>query len=339
MVQIINAFQNALTIQPENVQVHEILHELYLNMGYLDLALEHLAGARKGMDSRVPASAEQAAAFQQLKEKYDQRLKAFGDEVNRRKEAFKLDTSGQQIDAVAMFGLALMNRFNDDAQGRDQKVPRGLVKLGLQLLLDANFDTFKDDPIKMHAFASWELYLLLTTGQAREAAAGLENKKLRGVLGLGEYEEMQALAAAALGDYAAADKFLEQAEKARQLPPDEQILDDQRKFADVLAEHLASSAAWTPAGTGHIGPLARLGTFYLGMNGLLDPLTKMAKERRDVAELRLIRGTLALEAGDMAAAAKHFRASSAILPLILPLALDFTDRPIAQRYLELLEAK
>ena len=188
--------------------------------------------------------------------------------------------------------------------------------------------------------ASWQLFLLTTTGQAREAEQRLETeaKWLRGLLAGGEYEELRARVAAALGDYPSADKYLEQAEQARQLPPIEQILEDQQKATRQLTEYLAATTGWMPGREGLIGPLARLGVFQQRRAEIVDTLMAGAKERRDVAELRLIRGSLALESGDTAAAAKHFRGSLDMLPLALPLALDFPDRPIAQRCLELLKA-
>jgi len=335
-VQTITAFQNTLAIQPDNWQVHEILHELYLDLGYVDLALDHLVEARKGLDARKPADTAQAAALEQLKAKYDQRVKLMTEEVNRSQEAFELETNAQQ-DALLKFQVALVDQNKKDAQGRDQK--RGLIKLGLKLLLDVKPDALKDVPAKVHFLASWQLFLLLTTGQAREAYNRLEDEELRNVLPGGEYEELRALAAAALGDYPTADKFLDEAEKARGLAPDQQVLEQQQKAVQQLTEYLAATAAGTPGAAGNTGLLSRLGVFHIRMPEMLGALMLAAKERRDVAELRLIRGSLALELGDTTAAAKHFRGSLAILPLVLPVALNLTDRPIAQRYLELLENK
>jgi hypothetical protein len=102
---------------------------------------------------------------------------------------------------------------------------------------------------------------------------------------------------------------------------------------------LATVAAWNPGGAGNTSLLSRPGVFHLGVTEILAALTQSAKERRDVAELRLLRGLLALEIGDFSAAANHFRGSLTILPPILPITLDFPDRPIAQRYLRLLEMK
>ena len=64
-------------------------------------------------------------------------------------------------------------------------------------------------------------------------------------------------------------------------------------------------------------------------------LTHLAGERRQVFELRLMRGLLALEVGNTTEAAKHFRASLRALPVLVP----HMDQPIAARYLELLEGK
>jgi hypothetical protein len=328
LVQIIHALHSALIARPDDPQVHNNLYELYLNLGYLDMAVDHLALARKGLDSRKPATSDQVAAIEQLKDQFDKRLKDLTEELKRRREAFGLD-AGTQPNVVDRFHFALVDR--------EQKAPRGLIKLGLQLLLDAKLDSLKDDPGRLNFAVSWQLYLLLTTGQAREAYSRLEMEELRNLLPGGQYEELRALAAAALGDYPAADKFLQQAEKARNLPPDGRVLEDQQMASNQLAEHLAVTAAWAPASGGQTGILTPVGVFYLRLPERVESLMQSAKERRDVADLRLLRGALALESGDTTAAAKHFRASADIVPPLLPIALAFTDRPIAQRYLKLLD--
>src|SRR5262249_6638458 len=150
---------------------------------------------------------------------------------------------------------------------------------------------------------------------------------------------LRALASAALGDYLQADRFLEEAEKARHLQDYPQIIDQQQKAAKQLAEHLAATAGAAPDGAGNPGLLTRLGLYSDGSRMLVQPMLFAAAERRDVAELRLLRGLLALEWGDTSAAIAHIRGSLGVLPLILPAAWDYTDQPIAQRYLELLEGR
>jgi hypothetical protein len=338
LVQIVNALHNALTIEPNNAQVHGILHDLYINIGYLDLALDHLAEARSGLDSVTPTSTAKAVELDQLKTKYDQRLKALSEEIKRRQQAYNLASSGQQ-DVVERFQIALVDLAKTDAQGGEQKAPRGLIKQGLKLLLEAKTQELKDNPAKLHLLASWQLYLLLTTGQAREANERLQNEDLRHLLPGGEYEQLRALAAVALGDYLQADNFLEEAEKVRGLPQYQAIIEQQQKASQLLAEHLAATASWTPAGSGNTGLLTRLGLYSDGSMMLVQSMMLAAAERRDVAELRLLRGLLALERGDTSAAITHIRGSLGILPLILPAAWDYADQPISQRYLELLEAK
>ena len=119
LVQTVNALQTAVAIQPDNYQVHESLHDLYLNMGYLDLALAHLSAARKGLDVQKPLNKEQAQALEKLKDKYDQRIKGLGDEMKRRKEAYDLATSEHQ-EVLEKFQLALVEDKRD-AQGREQR--------------------------------------------------------------------------------------------------------------------------------------------------------------------------------------------------------------------------
>src|SRR5439155_17278368 len=126
-----------------------------------------------------------------------------------------------QPDPLARFYAALYAPNPAPKGGEGAYVPRGLVQVGLTILLDPKLNVSKLEPEKDHDLASWQQGLLLMTGQAREANERLKDEVLKKALPGGEYEELRAMAAAALGDYASADKFLDQAEKALALPPDE----------------------------------------------------------------------------------------------------------------------
>src|SRR5262249_14411789 len=230
-------------VQPDNWQIHQRLFELYFSMSYLDLARDHLAQAKPLKSPRGgPATKDELEA-------YEQRLEGFTKEVKKREGAYTQLTKGER-DLLIRFRQALIDQVGEPPQ----PAPRGLVRLGLKLLLEArDADTagLRNDPAQFHEFASWQLYLLLTTGQAREAAERLKEEKLRNVLPGGEYEELRATAAAALGDYPTADRFLDLAEKARQLAPDEQLLERQVKAERELATlRVRLAAACVPVGDG-----------------------------------------------------------------------------------------
>jgi len=329
--QILSAFLNAAAAQPNNSRIHSMLHDIYRSMGCLDLAADHLVQVKLGAESQKLPAKDQ--------EKIDQLVKAALDDVQRRKTQYELRV-GTNADVTEKFKHALIDYDFKDAQGRPQQILRGTVKLALQVLQEVKPENYPSDPWKLREMVSWQLYLMLVTGQAREVADLLndekdDGKKLAGILKDGDYEQMRAMAAAALGDYALADKLLAEAEKARRLPPDAQLLEQLKKPQRQIMEHFAGSTVVVPGLDGYAGALQRLAAVNVGQTEFLKELQQTAKAQIEVAELRLIRGLLALEAGDTIAAAKHFRGCLDILPPYL----HFPDRPIAIRYLELLEAK
>jgi tetratricopeptide (TPR) repeat protein len=286
-----------------------------------------LTQASAHLQVRRAATKEQAEAIRQFKENKEKQLKAFGDDIQQRRKDYAF-VAGSDPNVLVKLENALI----------DQKAKppmRGLVGQALKLLQEAKIDALKNDPQKLRLFVSWQIYLLLTTGHAREAHDALQNEELRNVLPQSEYEELRALAAAALGDYPAADQFLEQAEKGRRLPTDDDILEKQKEPMQHLLEFATTTVSWLPGSEGPVGAITRYGVSFCKQRDIIEPLYDLAKERRDASELRLIRGLLALEAGDTAAAAKYFQACLRIVPP----AVDFPDRVLARRYLELLEVK
>ena len=83
------------------------------------------------------------------------------------------------------------------------------------------------------------------------------------------------------------------------------------------------------------GPASRLGSSLVQQETLLKELRKLSQERVDVAQVRLMRGLLALEAGKLAEAAQHFRGCLRILPAVA----NMPDEAIARRYVEILGGK
>jgi hypothetical protein len=332
LMQILTALHNAAAIQPDNWRIHKAIHEVYARMQYYDLALDHLLMASKALESRKTdrGDAGEAERFKQVLPKL---IEGWTNLVATSRKDYERATSSN-MDVLEKFHHALFEH-STDKQGREQIVPRRLVNLGLTLLREAKVDSFRDDPGKLRFFASWQLYLLLTTGHAREARTALEDEKLRQLLGGGDFEQMRALAAAALGDYRNADKYLAEAEKVRGLASDSEILKQQTQDTQTMARQLASAGGSLPAGDGFLGPLVRMAVLHAGQQETFAALTRLWKERREAAEIRLLRGLLALETGDNAAAVTHFSNTLEILPVTV----HFPDRPIAQRYLELLQGR
>ncbi len=324
-MQVLTAWNNAAAIQPDNWHVHLHLHELYARLQYLDLSLEHLLLASQAVATRKSTDPAEADEAERFKKAYTpEAIKRFSAEIVRRESAYQARVTGDMA-VLKRFELALFDPDSQEFKGRAELAPRGLVKRGLIMLLEAKIDEFKHDPDQLRFFAYWQLYLLLTTGQAREASSRMaeEEEQLRQLLSGGKYEQLRGLAAAALGDYRTADKYLEQAEKAVGLAGEAEILRRQTQITLEMAEQLAAACGSMPAGDGFIGSLSRLAAFQAQQQELF----KDWPQRREVGELRLARGLLAVESGDSKAAAEHFKGCLAILPA----AVNFPDRPVAQR--------
>jgi hypothetical protein len=119
------------------------------------------------------------------------------------------------------------------------------------------------------------------------------------------------------------------------LPPDEELVRVEKQSIRHMQTILTSTAGWIAGDDGLAGPISRLVTSVLQQGETFKDLGNLAQQRGQVADIRLVRGLLALETGDLAAAARHFQGSLRIGPIraYLP------DRPIAKRYVEILEGQ
>jgi tetratricopeptide (TPR) repeat protein len=321
-IELFTAMHHVLLLQPPTSWlIHKHLSEHYGRLNYLDLTVEHLSQARDPGEGKF--------------------LPAFKEDLKRRHDEFKQAAAGQS-DPIARFQLALyrINPEPKDPLGRDKVQQRGLVQLGLKILSEA--DPKKLEGPQLATLVSWQLFLMLMTGQAeavRQAHTdNLSNSEnLRKSLPPGEYDELQGLAAAALGDYPAADRFLMEAEKAYQLPPDDKIVSLEQQAMRQLVGIFTATAGWIPGEDGLFGPPTRLTASLLQQEAVYKDLGELAQPRTRVADIRLVRGLLALEAGNRATALKHFQDSLRIGPVVLHALMP--DRPIARRYVELLEGK
>jgi hypothetical protein len=300
-VVMLTAMHHAVVLQPSDWVIQRSLGSIYERLNFLDLALTHFS---QGRDDP----------------KHLQRL---SEEVKRRQDEFKAATTGV-TDPIEKFKKALAG----------DREPRGLVKLGLTILQDA--DPKRLEGPALATLVTWQMYLMLMTGEA-EAVSQSKSENLRKNLPPGEYEEMQALAAAALGDYLTADRLLAEAEKAYQLPSDDQIVNLEQQSIQQLLALQTSMAAWLPGEDGIVGPSARLLASVGQQRALFKDLANLAEPRARVADLRLVRGLLILEAGQCGLALKHFQDSLRIGPLVAQIFLP--DRAVARRYVESLQGK
>jgi hypothetical protein len=174
----------------------------------------------------------------------------------------------------------------------------GLIKKARDLLLQA--DPVQVGPAEIDVL----LHLLLSTGRPDEARAVL-SEGLRSGLGP-NYEWYNALIGAACGNYQEAGRFL-----------DEYTV----RFERITLEGVLQLMQMQTFG----GGLSPESLFH--SNGV-------SMRMRELADWRVLGGLIALEAGENAAAAKQFQAA---LDIGRRRKLDFESRPIAERYLRLIQ--
>jgi hypothetical protein len=332
-LQFLNALKHYLDLKEEQpspalADIHWELTQLYLGMNYRDLALDHLAQAREHLVGFQPHPAMREE-FKKRREQLDNIYKELSRDVKKRREHFDLQAAAPGQTVLKQFSIAMLepyrttdenNRVINDRRGL------GLVQLGWKLLRDANVKGLSDEEKRVHV--ELELRLLLTMGRAREAREGLV-PPLKAMLGL-NYDHYKAVIGAVTGDYRPADEAL--ADLEPQYAKMAKQIDDLRwRRGQAFLPWLVYTLGFDPPL--QMQPVPRAGLFamqskilYGDSMGLILPVPSSG------AGLRVLRGLLALEQGDTSAAATHFREA---LRMADPRE-DFRDRPLVERYVQLL---
>ncbi|HMF19926.1 MAG TPA: hypothetical protein VKE98_22160, partial [Gemmataceae bacterium] len=319
-IQTIAALKTSLVLFPEDHRVHEVLGQMYLDMHFLDVALEHYSLALRHVDRLRPKGANQAVrdGFENYKKNLEGLVRALADEVKHRRADFDLRTSGADHPLIK-FEWALRRPYKplDPRPNRGafpwynqhgvDPLGFGLANRALAELQQAKVEQLNQ--AQRFQLSNHQLDLLLTLGRIKEVQEALDD--LQPVLGP-YYLQYLLLSAAAAGNYEGADLAL--AEQIRTLNADKTLSILKAMYCLNLAPSLASQSlalrAWN----------------------LMENQNTAHLLLQKAGEQYLIRGLLALEKGDVDKAAGYFRKS-----------LDyvggnvfFPDRPIAERYLELI---
>jgi hypothetical protein len=350
-VQMVAALQNALEIDPEMGQAHLELSQLFLQkdpvtkqdpisrpVPYTDLALEHRTEYVNRVRITGPQPGERPDDFRDRLEKLEQGVKDLEGEVQKNEQLYLVRSSNQGRLQKALLALQM-----------------GLAKKALEVLLESDYVEFGIEGAQL------ELDLLLKTGRLRHLRHNLKDPEAQlsghleltsvGPETLPAYEWFSLLFAAAEGDYKEADQ--QAAEMIKQLDPTERVV---RLLGDDLLET-------TPGKPLAVGAENRLRHEMLRQQQLAD-VTRLLREQMNLYALR---GALALEAGDNAAARKHIATALRLsippdryVPILAGLGsaspleaavsvptglqagygplFDFFGRPLALRYEELFEA-
>ncbi len=255
----------------------------------------------------------------------------------------RLGDDVEQVEALVQRSLAVYEANAADKDDPYKVFERarlaarhGLVRKALAMLMESGPVIFGN------AGTLLQLDLMLRLGRAPEVRAWLD-RDIEKMLGFSTYHWLRAQAAAACGDYVGADSEMELliVEARRLGVTAEQAL----PVRSVVALRVAEAVLVRPAAGS--GPAGLAGALFLRFRALSPLSGTPAGLLRTEADRRVLRGLLALEAGNVEAVREQFRAAvelwgragqgGVITPHAPGAGLDFPGRPIAQEALELLE--
>ncbi|MBV9123594.1 MAG: hypothetical protein JO112_09570 [Planctomycetes bacterium] len=309
-VQAVVALNQAARLRPDQVQVHADLAALYQEIGYLDLALEELQKYLQATRAAGPPPGETAEAFAQRLADLEKNVQQRQEQVTRLDSLFETQAAAAKV-----------------LERAQQAHRQGLAGKALQILLASDYSGFGPKGMEL------ELYLLLTTGRVKEVREWMSPDQ-EDLLGEDAYQWLQIQLAAATGDYQLADHDLEEwIARSVQVP---ELGQSTLTVRTVLAMGIGQAVL-----EGHSlgGDPYQLVQIPLKRQIFLNRLGNFAESFRREGDFLVLRGLLALEAGETSQAEAAFR--QALARGSGPSThegLDFDGRPVAAQTLELLEA-
>ncbi|MBL8795011.1 MAG: hypothetical protein JNM56_13965, partial [Planctomycetia bacterium] len=291
-IQVLTALHHGLLVEPNDLLAHAQLAELYWSMSFYDLAVEHLREQVRLMrvEEKERSDPQRKAELAQWEQLLSDRERQVND--LQRFAALQLTQAPprhQPVLAFRYFGLA--RQALNDLQAQDP----------------TQFNPEEADLL---------LFLHLMFGQAEQLRGQLTETQQK-LLGPLEYEMYRVLQAAAVGDYAEADRALERALGPGTLQPTALPLLNmlQAMTFGQFQPHVVNRRLLAPV----LQDQAQVGLRHL-------------MHQRKMKDLEVLRGMLALETGDVDKAKKLFRQA-----VEQSWGIDFESRPIAMRYLQLLQ--
>jgi tetratricopeptide (TPR) repeat protein len=312
------AFAHALLLQPDQPLTHLYLFSYYRELGYLDLALDHLKSHVKFSQRAGPRPGEPDKMFQERIAKLETDAGGLEENVRRLTEQFEKSTAGllvvQRARGARLAGLA--------GKARD-------------LLLAADPVTFGPDDLL------FELDLLLQTGRIQEVRDFFKSEAVEHnpalLMRRGE-------AAAAVGAYAEFDRDLSL--MSADFPPaagGEPTINRRKVMVAGLVQLVLGGATpeW-PLSVG-VPNWATPAESTAKRKIALTEIITQAEELRTGADMATLRGVLALEAGETPTAQALFAEAlecwTSDANAHAGGCFDFAARPVAQFYLRWIEPK
>ncbi len=351
--QLAVAFRNVLQLRPERqveLVAHDALASLYGRLNYRDLEVKHMGERLRLVKEIGPIGGQDPATFAKQAEAMEKQYKQYEKDLKTRQNEYAVKSSGKKV----------LEKAGTAAQF-------GLAETALQVLLDSDSLEFGAPGARL------QLDLLLSMGDLERLRVMLlsgnekEDKDLaltlRQQYGGPLYELYRFQLAAAEGDYAEADRFLEEA--GRTLVEDPTALANARRAVlsptalSVAAERDPSAARDFPEAAAldprqleavgvaraivdalpERGPVFWLYVRRQHRDRLLYDAASLIQPVRQQADFTALRGVLALEAGDVEAARKHFRQALFHGTDSKEPVLDFGGRAASLKYLGMIDAQ
>jgi tetratricopeptide (TPR) repeat protein len=295
------ALNQAVKLKPDFAQAHLSLSKVYGEMGYLDLALEHLRSYVKLLHAGSPSSGVRSQQLQQQREAHQQELSQLTKEVENRQKEFLVESAGWKV--------------GDRALKAWQK---GLAGKARDLLLESDIAAFGAKGMSL------ELELLLRTGKPKDVLVDWIDRATLG----SSYHWMRAQAFAALGNYGPAqEECNELSGSLAEMTPGRESLQLRPIVARLIGKSLLAEA-------GEKRTLFDMIVQSEAETDLANRLPSLAQSLRKEADITSIRGLLALEQGDDKRAAIAFATALTVWQNAQAASdgsgLDFIGRPLAQ---------
>ncbi len=314
--QALTTLEQAVALRPDLDRAHLLLAEFYYQDNQLDRALDHLRARLRIAEQEVAAHGPEAASASDRRTALAADVDTMESLVQQAEKVYEANTVNKTEPSKVFDRASLAARH-------------GLARKALDMLLGSHPVIFGKSGLQL------QLDLMMRGGRAGEVRAWLD-PQYEDALGFARYHSLQAQAAAACGDYAAADAELD-------------TLSQQLRLVGISKDHFVpvrsaiafrvGDAAWARLALDG-GPAGLIGAAFFPCE-LLQPLGEPADLLRQEADIRVLRGMLALESGEAKTAGEHFRAALEVWggarQAAAEAGLDFASRPIAQEMARSLE--
>jgi tetratricopeptide (TPR) repeat protein len=301
-VQTSAAYNRALQLDPDLLPAHLGLITLYDQFRLFDLSLHHVREELRILQARGAAAAAN-------REQFAQTIADLQEQVRQREQRQQKDRNSYEV------GTAKSRTVVERA---GTALDRGLTETALKLLLNSDVAAFGAEGVEM------ELGLLLIGGQTDRARAWLLPEH-EIVLGPEAYHLYRLQLTAALGDYQRAD-----AELKHMLDVSERPIEYYQIHVTVPQALALSYGQMMLDGRAELDSLPRRYVVYENRQKLLTYMMKLLDGYVKNADIRGIRGLLALENGNVAEADRQFR--EALQLYAAGTGIDFNSRELVEHY-------